>query len=81
VVASESNLQKPGQSLQGGISCPFSLALDGAHMILLNAKVKGDAITLKGTLVRLDDAANTAASCKISLKRVDATDPFIVCQE
>jgi hypothetical protein len=30
--------------------------------------------------VILDDEDNDSASCKISLKRVDATDPAIACE-
>jgi hypothetical protein len=75
----ENNNQKPGQSLVSGITCTLDLTLNGAT-IFVSAKVKGDNATLKGTLVILDDEDNDSASCKISLKRVDATDPAIACE-
>lgn len=75
----ENNNQKPGQSIVSGITCTLDLSLDGST-IFVNAKVKGDKATLKGTLVTMDDEDNEATSCKISLKRVDATDPAIACQ-
>jgi hypothetical protein len=74
----ENNTQKQGQSLVSGITCTLDQTLDGGT-IFLNAKVKGDNATLKGTLVILDDAENQSASCKISLKRVDAADPALNC--
>jgi hypothetical protein len=78
VVFVENNNQKQGQSLVSGITCTLDTTLDGAT-VFLNGKVKGDNATLKGTLVILDDAENQSASCKISLKRVDATDPAVAC--
>ena len=75
----ETNTQKPGQSLAGGISCSLDLTLDG-FAILMNAKVKGDKATLKGTLLTLRDKDNDSAFCKISLKRIRTTDPAIACQ-
>jgi hypothetical protein len=74
----EDNSQKQGQSLVNGLTCTLDLNFAGAT-IFLNAKVKGDKATLKGTLVILDDAENQSAICKISLKRVDAADPNVVC--
>ena len=74
----ENNTQKEGQSLVSGITCTLNLTLDGAT-IFLNGKVKGDNATLKGTLVILDDPANQSASCKISLKRIDAANPNVEC--
>jgi len=75
----ENNTQKPGQSLVGGVSCTLDLTLDG-FAVLMNAKVKGDKATLKGTLLTLRDKDNDSAICKISLKRVDLIDPAIACQ-
>jgi hypothetical protein len=77
----EENAQKPGQSLVGGINCPFSLALSPAGMVLLTAKVKGENVTLKGTLQVVNDTQNAIASCKLSVKRVDAADPIFSCPE
>ena len=74
----ENNNQKPGQSLVSGITCTLDLTLDG-FAIFVNAKVKGDNATLKGTLLVLRDEDNDSASCKISLKRVNLTDPAIAC--
>jgi hypothetical protein len=78
VVFVENNSEKQGQSLVSGITCTLDTTLDGAT-IFLAGKVKGDNATLKGTLVILDDAENQSAICKISLKRVDATDPAVAC--
>jgi hypothetical protein len=75
----ENNSAKEGQSLVSGITCALDLTLDGGTLFL-NGKVKGDNVTLKGTLVILDDAENQSASCKISLKRVDAADPAVACE-
>jgi hypothetical protein len=75
----EHNSQKPGQSLVGGISCSLDLTLDG-FALLMNAKVKGDKATLKGTLLTLRDKDNDSAFCKISLKRIDTIEPEIACQ-
>ena len=75
----ENNTQKSGQSLVGGISCTLDLTLDG-FAIFMNAKVKGDKATLKGTLLTLRDKDNDSAICKISLKRINTTDPGIACQ-
>ena len=74
----ENNSAKQGQSLVSGITCGLDLTLDGGTLFL-NGKVKGDNATLKGTLVILDDAENQSASCKVSLKRVDAADPLVAC--
>jgi hypothetical protein len=74
----ENNTQKPGQSIVSGITCTLNGDLDGAT-IFVNAKVKGDNATLKGTLVILDDAENQSASCKISLKRFETSDPSAAC--
>ena len=81
IVFVEDSVQKPGQSLVGGINCPFSLALSPAATVLLTAKVKGDHVTLKGTLQVLNDAENAIVSCNFSLKRVDAADPITACPE
>ena len=79
VVFVENNAQKPGQSLVSGISCALDTAtLDGATLFL-SAKVKGDNATLKGTLVILDDTANQSESCKVSLKRIDGSNPNAAC--
>jgi hypothetical protein len=75
----ENNNQKPGQSLVSGVTCTLDLTLDG-FAIFMNAKVKGDNATLKGTLLVLRDEDNESAICKISLKRVDTTDPAVICQ-
>jgi hypothetical protein len=74
----ENNTQKEGQSIVSGIGCALDLTFDGAT-VFLNAKVKGDKVTLKGTLVILDDAENQSAICKVSLKRFDATNPIVDC--
>jgi hypothetical protein len=75
----ENNGQKPGQSLVGGVSCSLDFTLDG-FALLMNAKVKGDKATLKGTLLTLRDKDNDSAFCKITLKRIDTIDPAIACQ-
>jgi hypothetical protein len=74
----ENNTQKEGQSIVSGVGCTLGLTFDGAT-VFLNAKVKGDNVTLKGTLVILDDADNQSASCKVSLKRFDAANPIVDC--
>ena len=74
----ENNTQKEGQSIVSGVGCTLGLTFDGAT-VFLNAKVKGDNVTLKGTLVILDDVGNHSASCKLSLKRFDAANPMITC--
>jgi hypothetical protein len=75
----ENNSQKPGQSLVGGISCTLDVTFDG-FAILINAKVKGDKATLKGTLLTLRDKDNDSAFSKIALKRINTTDRAIACQ-
>jgi hypothetical protein len=74
----ENNTEKQGQSLVSGITCTLDVGLSGAT-IFMTAKVKGDKVTLKGTLVILDDAGNRSESCKISLKRFDTSDANAAC--
>jgi hypothetical protein len=61
-----------------GVNCTFDFNFDGATAFL-NAKVKGDKVTLKGTLVILDDVANRSETCKVSLKRFATTNPIADC--
>jgi hypothetical protein len=71
------DLAKPGGGALSAVSCPLTVSNQDGSVLRLDVKTKAgsEAVSIKGTLVILDEAEAQSAVCKFSAKRTETTDP------